>query len=216
MARQYLSGEDTAVVLIDHSVGFANLYRSHTPAENRNGAVALAKLAQVYGAPLVVTNGPDGASSGPLYPELKAALGDHPVVVREGTFDAFLYQPFADAVEATGRRRLVMAGLMTEGCLLQTALSAIDRGYEAFTVLDASAGETRETHEMAILRMTQAGVVPATWFSLASEFQRTWDNVATLGGFMQLIGEHNAPFAMQGASNANIERYASLSAAKAA
>jgi hypothetical protein len=95
-----------------------------------------------------------------------------------------------------GRRRLVMAGLMTEGCLLQTALTAVADGYEVFAVVDACAGETREGHDTAIQRTVQAGVVPATWYSLAAEYQRKWTNQDTVAGFTRLIADHSAPTAM--------------------
>ncbi|ONI78547.1 isochorismatase [Kribbella sp. ALI-6-A] len=208
MARQHVSGEDSAIVLVDHAVGFANLYRSHTVGENINNVVALAELAKVYSVPLVVTNGPDEAPTGPLYPALQQALGDTKTVVRSGAFDCFDEPQFAAAVEATGRRRLVMAGLMTEGCLLQTALTAVSLGYEVFAVLDASAGETPETHQLAIQRMIQAGVIPTTWLSIASEYQRTWANEATAASFGKLIFDHVGPFAAQGALTANVQKHA--------
>jgi nicotinamidase-related amidase len=209
MARRHVSADDSAIVMIDYAVGFANLFRSHTVAENSNAAVAVAKIAQIYGVPLVVTSGPDEAPGGPLYPALKGTLGDHPVVIRLGAFDGFDEPQFEEAIEATGRRRLVMAGLMTEGCVLQTALTALDRGYEVFVVVDASAGETLETHQVAVQRMVQAGVIPTTWLSITSEYQRTWQNESTKEQFAALINGHTMPFAMQGVYAASIAHFAS-------
>ncbi|WP_207925991.1 isochorismatase family protein [Actinocrispum wychmicini] len=195
-------------MLIDHGIGFANLFRSHTVAENVNGVVALARIARIYGVPLIVTSGPDNSPVGPLYPQLAAVLGDHPVVLRSGAFDAFEEEAFTRAIEATGRQRLVMAGLMTEGCLLHTALGAVEQGYEVRAVLDASACVTTETHELAVRRMTQAGVIPTSWLSVAAEYQVTWANAETADGFRDLVGGHSPTFAMQGAMQANIERHA--------
>jgi nicotinamidase-related amidase len=208
MTRTPVSAENSAIVLIDHAVGFANLFRSHTVADNVNYAVALAKVAKVYNVPLVVTNGPDEGFSGPIYPQLREVLGDHPVVVRYGAFDAFLEPQFAEAIAATGRRTLVMGGLMTEGCLLQTALTAVDRGYEVYAVLDASAGETTETHQAAVQRMVQAGVIPTTWLSIASEYQVSWANTETVGGYSGMINAHSATFNMMATVAANIQQYA--------
>jgi len=212
MPRKHISADDSAIVLIDYAVGFANLYRSHSVAQNNNSAIAVAKIAQIYGVPLIVTNGADESASGPLYPPLAEVLGDHPIVVREGAFDGFDEEPFAKAVEATGRRRLVLAGLMTEGCVLHTALTAVGQGYEVFVVVDACAGETEETHQTAVQRMIQAGVVPTTWLSLASEYQRTWANQATQPGFAALIHDHAPAFAMQGALTSCITKFANVSA----
>ncbi|MEQ4206862.1 isochorismatase family protein [Actinopolymorpha sp. B9G3] len=195
MAR-HLTAENSAMVLIDYAIGFATMFRSQATADNVNNATALAKIARIYGLPLIVTNGPDDAPAGPLYPELTAALGDHTFIERYGEFDAFDREEFATAVQATGRRRLVMAGLMTEGCLLATVLTALDLGFEVFVVEDASAGETRGTHETAVQRMIQAGARPVTWLSLASEYQRSWSNEKTSAAFGELLSQHNPAFAL--------------------
>ncbi|MGW3150297.1 isochorismatase family protein [Streptomyces sp. NPDC001177] len=191
-----LKAEDTAVVMIDHAVGFGNLFRSHDVAHHVNSTVALAKTAQLYGVPLVVTNGADTDPSGPLFGQLKQVLGDTEVIVRGGNFDAFKTEAFADAVDATGRRTLLLSGLMTEGCVLQTAFSGLERGYEVHIVVDAVAGETRETHDAAVQRMAQAGIVPVTWLSIASEFQRTYENLETVQQFVGLMAEHSPTLGM--------------------
>ncbi|WP_405834954.1 isochorismatase family protein [Streptomyces sp. NBC_01176] len=182
--------------MIDHAVGFANLFRSHHLAEHVNNTVALAKTALVYDLPLVVTNGADTSPSGPLFGQFKQVLGDREVVVRQGNFDAFATERFAEALAATGRRKLLLSGLMTEGCVLQTALSGLERGYDVHVVVDAVAGETREIHDAAVQRMVQAGVVPVTWLSVASELQGTYENLATVEGFMGLMAEHSPTLGM--------------------
>src|SRR2546421_2219255 len=110
MNLEPLSPDNATVVLIDYAVGFANLLRSHDLREHVNNAVGLAKTAKLYGAGLVVTNGEAAKPSGPLYPELLAALGDEPVIERSTAFDSFLDPAFRAAVEATGRRRLLIGG----------------------------------------------------------------------------------------------------------
>lgn len=196
MSRQYLTPANSAIVLIDHAIGFAN-FRSTDPATHINNAVALAKTAKLFDVPLVVTNGADQSPPGPLFPQLKQVLGDHPVVVRESApFDAFEEDAVRDAIEATGRRRLILAGLNTEGCLLHTALTAQAEGYETYVVVDASAGETKEVHDLAVQRMVQAGIVPTSWLSLASEYQRRWTNFETVAGFAELIAHHSTPLSM--------------------
>jgi nicotinamidase-related amidase len=133
--------------------------------------VGLAKTATLYGSGLVVTNGEASKPSGPLYPELVAVLGDRPVYERTTAFNAFLDEPFAQAVRDTGRRRLVIGGIATDGCVLQTVLGALREGYEAYVVVDATASTSKEAHDMAVQRMVMASVVPVTWWSLAAEFQ---------------------------------------------
>ncbi len=191
-----LTPENTAIVMIDHAVGFGTLFRSHDVAAHVNNTVALAKTAKAYGVPLVVTNGADTDPPGPLFPRLQTVLGDTETLVRGGNFNVFDTPEVAAAVEATGRRKLLLSGLMTEGCVLLSALSAVDRGYEVHIVVDAVAGETTETHQAAVQRMIQAGIVPVTWLSLASEYQVTYENLATVGQFMGLMDQHSPALGM--------------------
>ncbi|SNY47601.1 isochorismatase family protein [Paractinoplanes atraurantiacus] len=166
-----LSPDNATVVLVDYAVGFATLLRSHDLREHINNTVGLAKTAKLYGAGLVVTNGEASKPSGPLYPELLAAIGDQPVIERSTAFNSFLDPAFTAAVEATGRRRLLIGGIATDGCVLQTALGAVRAGYETYVVVDATASTSKEAHDMAIQRMLMAGIVPVTWWSVAAEFQ---------------------------------------------
>ncbi|MEV6718042.1 isochorismatase family protein [Lentzea sp. NPDC051208] len=196
MLNQPLTPENSAIVLIDHGVGFANLFRSHEVAAHVNNVVALAETAQAFEVPLIVTGGADDKPSGPLYGELAKAIGDHEVIVREGNFDAFRTTAFESAITATKRQNLVIAGLMTEGCVLQTALGALQRNYSVYLVTDASAGETAEAHQMAVLRMTQLGVVPVTWLSLATELQGSWNNLATVKAYTEILSRRSVSLAM--------------------
>ena len=143
--------------------------------------MALAKTAVGYGVPLVVSTGPENDPRGPLYPEVAAVIGDHPVIHRGGSFDAFDFPGFEAAVAATGMRHLVIAGLMTEGCILHTSLGALRRDYTVSLVIDATAGENTAIHDAAVTRLIQLGVVPVSWLSFASELQRTYDNLDTVG-----------------------------------
>ena len=195
MRLEPLTPDNTTVVLIDHAVGFANVLRSHDTAEHIGNVVGLAKTAVRYGTGLVVTNGLPSKPSGPLYPQLLEVIGDHPIIERGGNFNAFLDPAFAAAVEATGRRKLAVAGISTEGCVLQTVLGALRAGYEVYLVVDASASLTPETHATAVQRMVQAGAVPTTWYSLAGEF--TVDHRSRTGPVLQsLMREHVPTMAM--------------------
>jgi nicotinamidase-related amidase len=190
-----LTPEDTTIVLIDYAVGFANILRSHDLALHVNNVVGLAKLAVTFNTGFVVTNGEPSKPSGALYPQLLEVIGDHPVVERGGNFNGFLDAAFAAAVAATGRRRLVIAGVSTEGCVLQTVLGALRLDYDVYVVADASASVTPETHDTAIMRMVQAGATPVTWFSLAGEL--TVDHRSALGPLNQrLMREHMLSMAM--------------------
>jgi len=197
MQPSALTPENSAIVMIDHAVGFGNVFRSHDLSLHVNNTVGLAKTAGVFGIPLVLTNGADTGPYGPLFSELRAETGDGRVIAREGNFiNAFQTPEFAAAVESAGRRKLVMSGLLTEGCVLGTALAGLERGYEVYVAVDATAGETLETHQVAVQRMIQAGVVPVTWLSLASQYQGSYTNHETIQGFLALMTQHSAAFGM--------------------
>jgi nicotinamidase-related amidase len=170
MSREMLTPANTTVVLIDYAVGFANVLRSHELATHLNNAVALAKVAVNWETGLVITNGESSKPTGPLYPKLAEVLGDRPVIERRAHYNAFLDPNIKAAIEATGRKKLVLGGVSTEGCVLQSALGALRAGFEVHVVVDACASISRETHDTAVMRMVQAGVVPLTWFSLSGEF----------------------------------------------
>jgi len=184
-----LTPENTTIVLIDHAVGFANVLGSTDVGKHVNNVVGLAKTAKLFGSGLVVTNGLPGKPSGPLYPELLEVLGDQKIIERPGATNAFADENFAEAVRTTGRKKLAIAGVSTEGCVLQSVLGALRDGYEAYLVVDASGSVTQETHNVAIQRMVAAGATPVTWFSLAGEFE--YDHRApTAAHFQQLMREH--------------------------
>jgi nicotinamidase-related amidase len=182
-----LTPQNTTIMMVDHSIGFINLYRSHTIAENVRGTAALAKVARGFETGFVVNL---GAGQRP-YPELVAALGDHPIIMRGGEYNALDNPKVLEAVKQTGRPNLVIAGLTTEGCVMYTALGALRLGYTVAIVEDATAGETREAHEAAMLRLIQAGVIPTTWLSLATELQMDWQNQKTAQVYFSLIAEYS-------------------------
>jgi nicotinamidase-related amidase len=182
--------ENTAIVLIDYVVGFANYFRSQSVADNLNGALALAKIGLGWNIPILATIGPKGDPRGPLYPQLAALLREDQIIHKGGQFDAFDDPGFAAAMENLKGRHLAIAGLMTEGCVLQTTLGALRRGYTVSIVVDATAGESSLTHDAALQRLIQLGVTPTSWQSLASEILGTWDNVQMAGVFRDVRLAH--------------------------
>ncbi|MDB5801843.1 MAG: Isochorismatase family protein [Rhodocyclales bacterium] len=95
-----------------------------------------------------------------------------------------------DWVKKTGKKKIVMAALWTEICLAMPVIHALGDGYEVYIVTDASGGVSLEAHEMAVLRMVQAGAVPITWTVFGSELQRDWARTATVSGLAQMLFDH--------------------------
>ena len=177
--------ENTTILMLDYSIGFLNSFRSHTVSDHLTGAVALAKIGLGFKTGFVVNLG--GGQT--LYPQIAEVLGDYPVIYRGGEYNALDNEDVAKAVEATGRPRLAIGGISTDGCVIETAFGALRRGYTVALVADATAGETRETHELAVQRMVQAGVVPTSWLSLATELQMDWQRQDTAQAYFSLMAE---------------------------
>ena len=176
---------NTTVLMVDYSVGFINSFRSHQTTDHITATVALAKTAIGLRSGLVVNL---GAGQKP-YPQLLKALGDHPIIYRGGEYNALDAPNVLEAVKKTGRQRLAIAGISTDGCVIETVLGALRLGYTVAVVEDATAGQTRETHDICMRRMVQAGAVPVTWLSLATEFQMNWENKETAQAYFGLIAE---------------------------
>lgn len=172
-----LTIENSVLCLIDHQPWVAFPIRSIIPEILTNNVLGLAKTAKTLNVPTILStiNGKSGPLQDPLFQGLGGLWPDVEPIDRSNT-NAWADPAFVEAVKATGRKKLVMAGLWTEVCLAQTALSAMKDGFEVYFVSDASGGLSPESHERACQRMIQAGAVPMTWFAVAAEW--TPDNSA--------------------------------------
>ncbi|MFE4416205.1 isochorismatase family protein [Streptomyces sp. NPDC056821] len=166
-----LTIDNSAVVLIDHQPGVALMTTPRSPADLINNVAGLAETAKALGVPTVLTT--VGATGGPLvdpiFKEIREAFPDVTPIDRTTTA-AWSIPEVRAAVEATGRRKLVMAGLSTDVCLAQTVLGALKDGYEVYFVTDCSAGVTPEAHEDAKTRLVMAGAKPINWVAVAAEW----------------------------------------------
>jgi len=162
--------DNAVLALVDHQPFVAFPVQSITPTELSNNTVALAKTALALEVPTVLTtiSAEGGPLRDPLFGELAALFPNVTPIDRNNT-NAWSDNRFVAAVRATGRSKLVIAGLWTEVCVAQTALSALRDGFEVYVVADASGGVSVEAHERAMQRMIQAGVVPMTWQAVMAE-----------------------------------------------
>lgn len=183
-----LDKNDAAVLLVDHQSGLCNLVTDFSPEEFRNNVLALADAAKYFGLPTILTTSFENGPNGPLMPELKELFPDAPYVARPGNINAWDNEEFVAAVKATGKRQLIIAGVVTEVCVAFPALSAREEGYEVFVVADASGTFNQTTREAAWLRMQAASVQMMTWFGVACELHRDWRN--DVEGLGRLFANH--------------------------
>ena len=165
-----LTIENSAVVLIDHQPWVAFLCEVDSTALVNNVSV-VASAAKALGVPTVLTTvGATGSAlADPIFSQISDIFPEVTPIDRTTTA-AWSDPNLRAAVEATGRKRLVMAGLSTEVCLAQTVLGALKDGFEVYFLSDCSAGVTKEGHEDAKVRMVQAGAKPINWAALVSEW----------------------------------------------
>lgn len=133
----------------------------------------LGHVATSFQLPVVLSTVYVKHGMGATNPELRAALPGIPEIDRT-TMNSWEDPDFRGAVERTGRRKLILAGLWTEVCVAFPALDALREGYEVYVVVDAIGGVSPVAHESALTRMTQAGAIPITVLGLACELQRDW------------------------------------------
>jgi nicotinamidase-related amidase len=183
-----LSKDEAAVLFVDHQCGLVTLVQDYTPSEFRNSVLALADTARFFKLPVILTTSFEEGPNGPLVPELKEMFPDAPFIPRPGQINAWDNEDFVKAVKATGRKQLIIAGIVTEVCVAFPALSAVEAGYEVFVVTDASGTFDLASRQAAWLRMSAAGVQLLNWFAASAELHRDWRN--DVEGYGKLLVDH--------------------------
>lgn len=184
-----LTPTNHTLILIDHQPQMAFATRSIDIAELRNNTTGLAKAASVFKVPTILTTVAAKSFSGPIFPEVQAVFPGQTPIDRT-TMNTWEDQRVVDQVKKFGRKKVVMAALWTEVCLVEPVLSAIDEGYDVYIVTDASGGVTKEAHDMAVQRMIQAGAQPVTWLQYMLELQRDWARGETYAPVTKIAAEH--------------------------
>ena len=183
---QRLSKEDAAVLLVDHQTGLiSGLVRDYGVDEFRNNVLSLAKTAKYFNLPVILTTSFENGPNGPLMQELEEMFPDAPKISRPGQINAWDNEEFVQAVKDTGKKQLIMAGVVTEVCVAFPALSAVNEGYEVFVSVDASGTSSQQVANAALTRMAHGGVQLLNWFSIAGELQRDWRH--DVEGFGELL-----------------------------
>ena len=172
--RTRFSPDDAALVLIDHQSGIMQLVHDYSPAEFRNNVMALAKLGKVFKLPTVLTTSLGQGPNGPFIPEVLDLFPDVPVIDRPGIISAWDDPKFVAAIERTGRKNLIMAGVTIDVCLAFAAMPAVEAGYNVYGVIDASGALEVTIRENAIARTKEHGITPINWTTVAAELQRDW------------------------------------------
>lgn len=172
--RPVIDVDDAAMLLIDHQSGLFQTVGDMPMPVLRRHAATLAKMATLAKIPVITTASVPQGPNGPLIPEIHQNAPHAVYVARKGEINAWDNADFVEAVKATGKRTLIIAGTITSVCMAFPAIAAVAEGYKVFAVVDASGTYSKMAEEITLARIVQAGVVPMDMAAVASELQKTW------------------------------------------
>ncbi|KAH6884310.1 ycaC protein [Coprinopsis sp. MPI-PUGE-AT-0042] len=165
-----------ALLIVDHQVGLFELVRDINPTEFRNNIVAHAEIGVVWDLPTILTTSAETGPNGPLPKEITALHPKGIYVPRGGEVNAWDSEAFRNAVKATGKTQMILAGITTDVCTAFLAISLVEAGYEVFANADASGTSNRATAQDANDRMRASGVQVLSFFAIVGELMRDWRN----------------------------------------
>jgi nicotinamidase-related amidase len=181
-----LTPANSALVVIDYQPSQVQTVHSIDSGLLTRNIVSVARTAKAYGLPIVLSTVNVANGQGHTIPELAEVLSDL-VEIDRTQINAWEDIEFRNAIEATGRKNLIMTALWTEVCLTFPSLDALRAGYEVYPVVDAVGGTSLEAHRAGLERIVQAGAQPISWVSLACELQRDWGRVATVPDVVDIV-----------------------------
>lgn len=188
-----LTPDNSVFMFIDQQPQMYFGLQSHDANAVMNAIAGLAKTAKVWDIPSILTTLTTDDFTGEIPQQQKRVFEEHTPIDRTG-LNAFEDQRVVDAVKKTGRKKIIMSGLWTEICVLLPAISAADQGYDVYVVTDACGGASKEAHDMAVIRMVEAGVTPVTWIQVLCELQRDWAREETYDDVMNIVKEHGGAY----------------------
>jgi nicotinamidase-related amidase len=190
-----LSPQNHAIALIDYQPAMYQGVQSHDRLVTFNNVQVLAKTAKLFGIPTIITTVAQDTFSGPFMPEITSLFPKHTVIDRT-SMNAWLDAKFREAVYATGRKKIAIAGLWTEACVMFGTLDLLKEGFEVYIPADACGDISPEAHNRAMDRAVQAGAVPITSLQYVFELQQDWARSETYEGVMEILRAHS-PYGIQ-------------------
>jgi len=192
-AVRLLIPDECALLLVDQQAGLAFGVGSIDRQVLLNNVIALAKTARAFGVPVVVSTSATKVYSGPLMPAVQAALPGV-VSLERHNMNVWEDEGARSAIVKTGRRRLIVSGLLMEACVTFSALSAIAAGFEVYVVGDACGGLTPASYDLALRRMEAAGARVTSWIQVLLELQRDWTRHETYDQARAIVETHGGGY----------------------
>src|SRR5258706_13229013 len=190
-----LKPEDCLMLLVDFQAGLGFSVESISRQVVLGNDVALARTAVAFNVPVIASTSASRVYSGPLLPALQEALPSTKAIERR-SMNVWEDDAARSAVVGVQRKRLIVAGFLTEACVSFPVLSALEDGFEVFIVADACGGLTPASHELALRRLEQAGARLTSWIQVLLEFQRDWTRHATYGAARAIVVANGGGYGM--------------------
>lgn len=190
-----LDSANHVLVLIDHQPQMAFATQSHSIEIIRNNVSMIAKAAKTFNVARVITSVAAKTFSGPIFSEITDVFPNEKIIDRT-TMNTWEDTNAYKAITGKNKKKIVFAGLWTEVCIVGPVLSALSEGYEVYFISDACGGVSKEAHDMAVLRMIQAGAQPMTSLQYMLELQRDWARTSTYDAVNNIAKEHGGGYGL--------------------
>lgn len=192
---EMLNPKNHAIALIDFQPAMFQGVQSHDRLVTFNNVQVLAKAAKLFGVPTIISTVAKDSFSGPFMPEVTDLFPKQQVIDRT-SINAWLDGNFRKAVHDADRKKIVIAGLWTEACVLFPSTELLKEGFEVYVPADACGDVSPEAHNRAVDRLVQAGAVPITSLQYLFELQQDWARSETYDGVMEILKAHS-PYGIQ-------------------
>lgn len=194
---EMVDDDNCCALLVDHQPGLVFQAGDIGPLELKNNSIALAKVLALHRIPTVITCAAGGAGGplGPLFPEIQACFPTVEPIVRTKN-NSWHDERIRSAIEATGRRRVIVAGITGDFCAGLPAKSMAKEGYDVRLIMDASGNDSQTALWSAIANLTQHGVKVQGWIAIACELQHDWAIERTAKGLSEIYAMHNPRWGM--------------------
>ena len=192
---EMLTPDNCALALIDFQPAMYQGVQSHDRLSVMHNVQTLARAAKVFNLPTVLTTVAKDSFSGPFMEEVTELFPGQDIIDRT-SINSWLDGNFRNAIEATGRKKIILAGLWTSACVSFPTFDMLGEGYEIYVPTDACGDTSPEAHERAVQRLIQAGAVPVTTFQSVFELQQDWARSETYDGVMDILYRHS-PYGIQ-------------------
>ncbi|TVY82850.1 putative hydrolase [Lachnellula suecica] len=191
-----LNKTDAVLIVVDHQLGLSQLVRDYGTVEFRQSILAHAAIGNLFDLPTILTTSADTGPNGALPKEIIAMHPTAPFIHRQGEVNAWDNADFRAAVEATGKKQVILGGIVTEVCTAFLSLSLIEAGYEVFANTDASGTFTDKLAADANRRMEQAGVHLMGMFGIVMDLMRDWRNTPGTAEVLPFLDTYLVPYSL--------------------